>query len=159
MGPSSEGSRVHERGNKDPSARVGAPARHLTPPPSLACTGRACTVSVCVCEREGERERNVCVPACISRQVLPLGISALWISAHLLKKQNKTTAQFSANILQQANSPCNREGPTSIFMHGFMCITMHALCTAFWVRSGWRPEIHPADGLVQFRCKRSRPPP
>lgn len=123
MGPSSEGSRVHERGNKDPSARVGAPARHLTPPPSLACTGRACTVSVCVCEREGERERNVCVPACISRQVLPLGISALWISAHLLKKQNKTTAQFSANILQQANSP--PRGP-HIHLHARLHVHHHA---------------------------------
>lgn len=68
----------------------------------------------------------MCVPACISRQVLPLGISALWISVHLLKKKRrkkntKTTAQFSANIPQQANSPCNCEGPTS--MHGFTCIT------------------------------------
>lgn len=91
MGPSSEGSRAHERGTKTLSPR-GAPlwgSQHQSP---LALH------TVCVCVHV-LGEKNVCVLACMRRQVLPLGIPALWICPPKL-------AWLSAIILKQAAFSC-----------------------------------------------------
>lgn len=72
MGPSSEGQQSPWKRNKDPQPKRG-PTLHLTPPQRLAL------LTVCVCVWVLGKKNDVCVLACIRRQVLPLGISALWI--------------------------------------------------------------------------------
>lgn len=101
---------------------------------------------VCVCVYVCTRERNVCILACISRQVLPLGISALWICPPKM-------AWLSAIILKQAAfSPVRTTHPLlskSIFLHGLLCIltTLHHTLVCFCVET---LSDSPSEWLVAY---------
>lgn len=116
MGPSSEGSRPMKEEQR-PSAQKGPhsePHSNSLHWPPILC------VSVWMC-----LGKNVCTLACIRRQVLPLGISALWICPPKM-------AWLSAIILKQAAFSCWHYASIIVQIYLSAWPPVHSHCYVSW---------------------------